>query len=130
VFLRRYAAKLAYEMQLHAGERPLEEMPEQYARLLGDAVEISWPRQTYLSDVDEGFYAANYLRAWALESNLRAHLRERFGERWFAERAAGDFLRGIWREGQRMDGDDLAAAVTGEPLDFGVMVADVAAQQQ
>ncbi len=130
VFLRRYTAKLAYELQLHAGERPLEEMPELYARLLGDAVEISWPRQTYLSDVDEGFYAANYLRAWALESNLRAHLRERFGERWFAERAAGDFLRGIWREGQRMDGDDLAAAVTGEPLDFGVMVADVAAQQR
>ncbi len=127
LFLRRYAAKLSYEMQLHGGERSMDEMPDLYAQLLGDAVGLSWPRETCLADVDDGFYAANYLRAWALETNVRRHLRERFGERWFAEREAGDFLRGLWREGQRLDGDDLAAAVTGEQLDFGVMVADVSA---
>jgi hypothetical protein len=127
LFLRRYAAKLAYELQLHGGERSLDEMPDLYSRLLSDAVGVSWPRETALSDVDAGFYAANYLRAWAIEADLRQHLRERFGERWFAQRAAGEFLRGLWREGQRLDGDDLAEAVTGKPVDFGVMLADVGA---
>ena len=126
LFLRRYASKLAYEMELHGGRRPLAEMPELYSQMLGDAIGVAWPRATYLADVDEGFYAANYLRAWALEAHLRRNLRDRFGERWFAVREAGDFLRGLWREGQRLDGDELAAAVTGERLDFGVMVEEVA----
>ena len=43
VFLRRYAAKLSYELELHGGERPLDEMPALYSRLLGDAVGVDWP---------------------------------------------------------------------------------------
>ena len=74
VFLRRYAAKLAYELELHGGERPLDEMPALYSRLLGDAVGVEWPAATYLADVDAGYYAANYLRAWAFETHLRGVL--------------------------------------------------------
>jgi hypothetical protein len=125
VFLRRYAAKLRYELELHAGERPLDEMPELYAGLLGRAVGVAWPRVTYLSDVDPGYYAANYLRAWAFETHLRRILRERFGERWFTRSEAGDLLRSIWREGQRLSADELLAQVTDEQLDFGVMLAEV-----
>jgi hypothetical protein len=125
LFLRRYAAKLRYELELHAGERALDEMPQLYARLLGDAVGIEWPRVTYLSDVDPGYYAANYLRAWAFETHLRSELRERFGEDWFTRPEAGDLLRTIWREGQRLDADELLAQVTGEQLDFAVMLDEV-----
>ena len=90
MFLRRYAAKLAYELELHGGRaRRCAEMPALYARLLGDAVGVDWPRANYLSDVDDGFYAANYLRAWAFETHLRGMLRERFGESWFAEPRGG-----------------------------------------
>ena len=110
VFLRRYAAKLSYEMELHGGERPLSEMPELYAQLLGEAVGVDWPRASYLADVDDGFYAANYLRAWALETYVRRHLRRAVRPRWFAERAAGDVLRDLWREGQRLDAEDMIAA--------------------
>jgi hypothetical protein len=125
IFLRRYAAKLSYELVLHSGERPLKEMPALYARRLGEAVGVEWPALTYLSDVDEGYYCANYLRAWAFEAQLRRHLRERFGERWFASSEAGDLLRQVWRQGQRLDADELLAELTGEPLDFGVMVGEV-----
>ena len=125
VYLRRYAAKLRYELELHAGERSLEEMPDLYAALLSDAVGVAWPRTTYLSDVDPGYYAANYLRAWAFETHLRAVLRDRFGERWFTRPEAGDLLRSIWREGQRLAADELLGEVTGEQLDFGVMLDEV-----
>jgi hypothetical protein len=101
-------------------------MPELYSSLLGRAVGVEWPRATYLSDVDEGFYAANYLRAWALETFLRGALQERFGPAWFATAEAGEFLRSLWREGQRLNADELLAEITGEILDFGVMAGEVA----
>ena len=125
VFLRRYAAKLSYELELHGGERPLDEMPGVYAGLLGGALAVDWPARTWLSDVDPGFYAANYLRAWAFETRLRNLLRERFGPTWFAEPAAGELLREIWSEGQRLDADELLAQVTGERIDFAVMLDEV-----
>jgi hypothetical protein len=125
LFLRRYAAKLSYELQLHGAERPLDEMPDLYAGLLGNALSLEWPSRTWLSDVDPGFYVANYLRAWAFETRLRKLLRERFGAEWFAEPAAGDLLREIWSEGQRLDADELLAQATGERIDFSVMLEEV-----
>ena len=125
VFLRRYAAKLSYELELHGGARPLDEMPQVYARLLGDAVGVDWPAATYLADVDAGYYAANYLRAWAFETHLRRVLVDRFGTAWFRSSDAGDLLRELWREGQRLDADELLAQVTGERLDFAVMANEV-----
>jgi hypothetical protein len=125
LFLRRYAAKLSYELQLHGAERPLDEMPAVYSGLLGGAVQVDWPARTWLSDVDPGFYVANYLRAWAFETRLRKLLRDRFGPEWFAEPAAGDLLAGIWHEGQRLDADELLAQVTGERIDFGLMLEEV-----
>jgi hypothetical protein len=125
VFLRRYAAKLSYELELHGGARPLTEMPALYSRLLGDAVGVEWPATTYLADVDAGYYAANYLRAWAFETHLRGVLVERFGPDWFQSAEAGELLRTLWREGQRLDADELLAQVTGERLDFRVMEKEV-----
>jgi hypothetical protein len=122
IFLRRYAAKLAYELELHAGSGRLEEMPELYARLLGEATGVEWPAVTYLADVDEGYYAANYLRAWAFEAHLRRFLCEQHGEDWFRRREAGDFLRATWRQGQRLDAGELLSEGTGERLDFAVML--------
>jgi hypothetical protein len=125
VFLRRYAAKLSYELQLHGGERPLAEMPGVYAKLLSEALSVEWPSRTWLSDVDPGFYVANYLRAWAFETRLRNLLRERFGAEWFTQPAAGNLLREIWSEGQRLDADELLAQATGERIDFAVMLEEV-----
>lgn len=123
IYLRRYAAKLTYELELHSGARPLSEMPPLYARLLGESLEIDWPQVSYLADVDEGYYAANYLRAWAFEAQLRRFLGERFGPEWFRSPEVGVLLREVWREGQRLDAEELLRSVAGEDLDFGVMAA-------
>jgi hypothetical protein len=125
LFLRRYAAKLSYELELHSGGRPLSEMPALYAKTLSESTGIDWPATTYLADVDDGYYAANYLRAWALEVQLRRFLTERFGPDWFSQKQAGDVLRGAWQEGQRLNGDELLAELTGKKIDFSVMLWEV-----
>jgi hypothetical protein len=129
IYLRRYAAKLAYELELHGGERPLEQMRARYSELLGSALGVSWSGETYLSDVDPGFYCAAYLRAWALEAHLRAYLIERFGAAWFEVPEAGERLRGMWRDGTRLDADELLGELTGDRLDFGILLADLALDQ-
>ena len=126
IFLRRYAVKLEYELALHTGQKPLAEMPELYARLLSEAAGVDWPEVSYLADVDDGFYVANYLRAWALETTLRSILEERFGPKWFVDAQAGELLRSIWREGQRLSADELLAQLGEGPLDFTVMIDEVA----
>ena len=125
-FLRRYAGKIAYELELHGAEPDLEAMPARYAQLLERATGVPWTPQTWLDDVDSGFYVAGYLRAWALETRWREHLRGRFGERWFARPEAGEWLVGLWRQGQRLRADELLAEVLGERLDFGVLAAEFA----
>jgi hypothetical protein len=126
IFLRRYAVKLDYELVLHAGRQALGEMPELYAGLLGEAAGVDWPAVSYLADVDDGYYVANYLRAWAFEVSLRRILNDRFGPEWFANPEAGEVLRSIWREGQRLTADELLADLDGGSLDFTVMIEEVA----
>ena len=118
VFLRRYCAKLAYELELHTDGSS----PEAYARRLSDAVRVEWPETTWLSDVDPFFYAARYLRAWAFETQLRKQLEDEHGERWYETEGAGRALRELWRQGQRAGPEELL----GRPLDFGVMLEDLA----
>jgi hypothetical protein len=115
LIMRRYAAKLAYERRLHSEDSPgSQQAAAIYAGRLGDAVLAPWPPETFLTDVDPGFYCASYLRAWALETRLRATLRERFGERWFAEAAAGAFLRDLWRSGRRFGAEELDQHLGGD----------------
>jgi hypothetical protein len=126
IYLRRYAAKLDYELDAHRAEPPSDDaLRERYASLLGAAARVRWPRETYLADLDPGFYVACYLRAWALETHVRAYLRERFGECWFAEREAGEALRALWRDGQRLSAEELLGELTGAELDFGALLADL-----
>jgi hypothetical protein len=122
VFLRRYAAKLAYELELHGGGPP-EGLDAVYSERLSRALHVDWPRASWLADVDPFFYAARYLRAWALETHVWAALRERFGEAWYEERGAGDFLRGLWSAGQDADGvEGILASVGAGELDFSVLL--------
>jgi hypothetical protein len=125
VFLRRYAGKLAYELELHGAPASLDPLRDVYGRRLGEALHVEWPTASWLSDVDPFFYAAAYIRAWALETHIRRVLRERFGDFWFDEPEAGDFLKILWREGQRMRGDELLTELTGAELDFSALLDDL-----
>ena len=115
--VRRYCAKLLYELELHALDDPTAARPR-YVELLGDALHIEPMGANYLADVDAGFYASSYLRAWAFEAQLRAHLRERFGTNWFAQREAGSLLRELWSEGQGYTADELLGEVAGAPIEL------------
>ena len=123
VYLRRYCAKLAYELELQ-GDAAIDGLDKRYARRLSEAVHVDWPEATWLSDVDPFFYCAAYLRAWALETHLRRELRERFGELWFEDREAGALLRELWSGGQREPADELLRRLTGAELDFSALVDD------
>ncbi len=114
-YLRRYAAKLDYELFLHArgaGGRA----PEAYRELLSGATLVDWPGELYLADVDPFFYAARYLRAWIFEAQLKELLREQFDEEWYRNDRAGPFLLQLWRQGQRHTLDELREQLgLGEP---------------
>jgi hypothetical protein len=125
VMLRRYSAKIAYEVELHGPDADLSVMAERYSTLLGDRIGVPWPRETWLSDVDPSYYVACYLRAWALEVDWREDLVDRFGDGWFADPEAGASLRGLWASGQRLDADRLVAQATGGSLDFGRLALDL-----
>ncbi len=107
-FLRRYTAKLAYELLLHQ-EGPTPRAADAYREFLAGATLVDWPRELYLADLDPFFYSARYLRAWIFEAQLRELLRERFDEEWYRNDRTGPFLLALWRDGQRRTMEDLAA---------------------
>jgi hypothetical protein len=128
LYVRRYAAKLAYELELHGDDGHAGPgMAARYGELLGHAVGVEWPPGSYLADVDSGFYCACYLRAWALEAAVRVHLRERFGPDWFASARAGEVLRGLWSEGERRRPEELLAELTGDSLGFDSLTSELVA---
>ena len=106
--LRRYAAKLQYELAIH-GEAAPRDRADLYANLLGGATRAEFPREMHLSDVDLHFYAARYWRAWRFEAQLREFLVERFDEEWYRNDRTGPFLIDLWRQGQRHRAEELAA---------------------
>jgi oligoendopeptidase F len=116
-FVRRYSAKLLYELEFHAAE-DVTTMRNRYVELLSDAVKIDVTPANYLADIDSGFYVSSYLRSWALEAQLRAFLKEKFGSKWFASRSAGSLLRELWSEGQKMRAEELLQEVTGSTLEL------------
>jgi hypothetical protein len=115
--VRRYCAKLLYELDFHSAEDVAALRPT-YVELLTEATKVEPAGADYLGDIDSGFYASAYLRAWAFESQLRAYLRERFGNAWFSRREAGSLLRELWAEGQKPTADELLHEVSGETLEL------------
>jgi hypothetical protein len=113
--VRRYCAKLLYEIEFHQAA-DVTAMRPRYVELLHDATKVEPSDTDYLSDLDDGFYASQYLRAWAFEAQLRGYLRERFGNAWFTRREAGSLLRELWSEGQKPNADELLEEVTGDRI--------------
>ena len=116
-FLRRYSAKLLYEIEFFQTADPATMRPR-YAELLSDALKIPANPEGFLDDIDGGFYVTGYLRSWAFEAQLREFLRSEFGNEWFARREAGDLLRELWALGQGPTAEELLADVTGARLEM------------
>src|SRR5207253_442751 len=66
-----------------------------YATLLTEATGIRYDPRGYLSDMDSGFYSADYLRAWIRSAQLRAFLLGEVGPDWWRSEQTGDLLRDV-----------------------------------
>ncbi len=115
--LRRYATKLLYELELHRGG-DVRSKAKRYADLLTARLAVRYSPADYLFDVDDGFYCARYLRAWAFEAQLRRQLQSDAGQQWFLSPQAGKRLRELWSTGQRLPVQDLARHIGYSGLDF------------
>ena len=125
--IRRYCAKLSYELLLHE-KGPIPAMAEAYRELLAEATLVEFPRELYLHDLDPYFYSARYLRAWCFEAQLRERLVEQFDEEWFRNDRTGPFLRDLWHHGQRLPLEDLAALLDLGPLTIDPLVRQLSSQ--
>jgi hypothetical protein len=115
--LRRYCAKLLYEVEFHVVP-DVTVMRPRYVELLSDALKVAPSDTDYLADIDDGFYSSQYLRAWAFEAQLRAYLREKFGNAWFTRKDAGSLIRELWSEGQKPTADEILQEVTGASIEL------------
>ncbi len=125
-FVRRYAAKLAYELILHE-KGPVPGCADLYRDLLAGATLVDWPRELYLADLDPFFYASRYLRAWIFEAQFRELLRQRFDEEWYRNDRTGPFLMALWGQGQSQTIEELSGELGLGPPTLDPLLAQIAA---
>jgi hypothetical protein len=123
---RRYTAKLRYELGFWATFATEEgRSARDYAPLLTTATGVRYDPRGYLSDMDAGFYSADYLRAWIRSAQLRAHLRSTIGPDWWRDAETGDLLRALFAEGTKPTSEEIAARIGFEPLDTAPLVTEL-----
>jgi hypothetical protein len=126
LLFRRYEAKLRYELGFWTRFPSDGGTPEGYEEFLTAAVGIRYRRDGYLSDMDAGFYSADYLRAWIRSAQLRRHLIDTIGADWWRQPETGEFLRGLFRQGTKPSSEDVAASLGYDPLDMTPLLAEIA----
>jgi hypothetical protein len=117
LLFRRYAAKLDYELELWSDFDNASAYADTYAQNLREAIGFRYRPDGYLADMDDGFYSADYLRAWIRAAQLRAYLRDSIGVDWWERSETGDFLRVLFLEGTRPSSEGIASRIGYEPLD-------------
>ena len=122
-FVRRYSAKLIYEIELYGGRTSWDSLPDLYVEQLTAATTFRYDRADAFVDVDPRYYAARYLRAWQLQALLTETLIERYDEDWWRNPRAGPWIcSALFGEGQRELAHEQAQRVAGKPLSFGPIV--------
>ncbi len=117
LLFRRYTAKLRYELGFWSDFEHAPAHASEYERLVSGASGFRYRGAGYLADMDEGFYSADYLRAWVRAAQVRAHLRASVGADWWQRNETGEFLRGLFSAGTRPSSEDVAAQIGFDPLD-------------
>jgi hypothetical protein len=123
---RRYEAKLRYELDFWSRFNGDGGDADVYERLLTEATGIRYRKENYLSDMDAGFYSADYLRAWIRSAQLRAHLIGSVGEDWWRNPATGELLRHLFREGTKPTSEEIAGRLGFDPFDTAPLLHEIA----
>jgi hypothetical protein len=125
LLFRRYVAKLRFELDFWTRFAEDGGTPRGYEEYLTEATGIRYRADAYLSDMDAGFYSADYLRAWIRSAQLRRHLIETVGEDWWRSPLTGELLRDLFREGTKPTSEAIAARIGFDPLDTAPLVAEI-----
>jgi hypothetical protein len=125
-FIRRYCAKLIYEVELYGGAVSWSALPDLYVETLTGATGFQYQRADAFVDVDPHFYSARYLRAWQLQAVLAESLVEGFNADWWRNPAAGPWIvRELFACGQRELAEEQAQRVAKRPLSFAPLVTSI-----
>ena len=124
---RRYTAKLDFELDFWSRFHDDGGTPDGYAEKLTAATGVRYRSDGFISDMDAGFYSADYLRAWIRSSQLRAKLVEEVGENWWRSPETGERLRALFFEGTKPSSEEIAARLGFDPLDTGPLLHEIGA---
>jgi hypothetical protein len=125
-FLRRYCAKLTYEMEVYGGRVSWGALPDVFVEMLSTATSFRYRHSDAFVDLDPRFYSARYLRAWQLQALLDETLTERFDADWWRNPRAGPWIVGeLFGHGQRELAHEQAARVSGKALGFSPLIRSI-----
>jgi hypothetical protein len=127
LLFRRYEAKLRFELDFWGRFDDDGGDPEIYERYLTEATGVRYRKEAYLSDMDAGFYSADYLRAWIRSAQLREHLVREVGDDWWRNTKTGDLLRDLFREGTKPTSEEIAGRLGFDPLDTKPLLHEIGA---
>lgn len=127
-YLRRYCAKLIYEVQAYGGVADWNDLPELYVETLTAATTFQYRTADAFVDFDPRYYSTRYLRAWQLQAQINEALVSRFDVDWFRNPSAGPWIiQELWSEGQRESAEEIASRVgaKGEKLSFAPLLRNI-----
>jgi hypothetical protein len=127
LLFRRYSAKLEFELAFWDRFADDGGTSEGYAERLTAATGIRYRSESFVADMDAGFYSADYLRAWIRSAQLRARLVADVGEDWWRSPETGERLRALFREGTRPSSEEVAGRLGFDPLDTGPLLHELGA---
>jgi hypothetical protein len=124
---RRYEAKLRFELDFWSRFADDGGDADVYERYLTEATGIRYAKDNYLSDMDAGFYSADYLRAWIRSAQLRSYLVAEVGADWWRNRKTGELLTELFREGTKPTSEEIAGRLGFDPLDTKPLLHEIGA---
>ncbi|HEU4878560.1 MAG TPA: hypothetical protein VFT21_03875 [Gemmatimonadaceae bacterium] len=127
-YIRRYCAKLIYEVEAYGDSAKWSELPDLYVDTLTRATNFQYRAADAFIDFDPRYYSTRYLRAWQLQALMNESLVERFDQDWFRNPSAGPWIiNELWAEGQRESAEELGAriGIRNEKLSFRPLVRNI-----
>ncbi len=125
LLFRRYTAKLQFELGFWSDVDRAGLTSDDYSQRLTSATGIRYANDGHLSDMDPGFYSADYSRAWIRHAQLRAYLIDEVGDDWWRSARTGELLRDLFAEGTRPSSEEIAGRLGFEPYDTAPLVAEL-----
>jgi hypothetical protein len=125
LLFRRYVAKLQYELDFWSRYHETGPSNDGYSERLTAATGLRYRADGFVSDMDPGFYSADYLRAWIRSAQLREYLKREVGEDWWRQAETGERLRALFFEGTRPSSEEIAGRIGFDPLDTAPLVSEL-----